>query len=164
MRLSDRVQRGHYYAIVDEVDNVLIDEARTPLIISGPAQGDLEWYGRMAQVVKQLKPEDYEVNEKDRAVSLTEVGHRRTWKLLLGQPLLDPDRPEDVTPEQARLTGYLEQALRAQYLVPPQQGLSGPGRQGRHRGRVHRPPDARPALVRWPAPGGGSQGRRAGRA
>ena len=52
----------------------LIDEARTPLIISGPAQGDLEWYGKMAQIVKQLKPEDYEVNEKDRGVSLTEVG------------------------------------------------------------------------------------------
>jgi preprotein translocase subunit SecA len=51
-----RVQRGHYFAIVDEVDNVLIDEARTPLIISGPASGDLEWYGRMALVVKQLRP------------------------------------------------------------------------------------------------------------
>ncbi len=115
MRLSDRVQRGHYYAIVDEVDNVLIDEARTPLIISGPAQGDLEWYGRMAQIVKQLKTEDYEVNEKDRAVNLTEVGVGHV-EALLGQPLMDPDRPEDVTPEQARLTGYLEQALRAQYL------------------------------------------------
>ncbi len=115
MRLDDRVQRGHYYAIVDEVDNVLIDEARTPLIISGPAQGDLEWYGRMAQIVKQLKPEDYEVNEKDRATSLTEVGMNHV-EALLGQPLMDPDRPEDVTPEQARLTGYLEQALRAQYL------------------------------------------------
>ena len=52
MRLIDRVQRGHHYAIIDEVDNVLIDEARTPLIISGPASGDLEWYGKMAQVVK----------------------------------------------------------------------------------------------------------------
>ncbi|HEX2696614.1 MAG TPA: hypothetical protein VHM28_02830, partial [Anaerolineales bacterium] len=115
MRLSDRVQRGHYYAIVDEVDNVLIDEARTPLIISGPAQGDLEWYGRMAQIVKQLRPEDYDVNEKDRAVNLTEVGVGHV-EALLGQPIMDPDRPEDVTPEQARLTGYLEQALRAQTL------------------------------------------------
>jgi preprotein translocase subunit SecA len=115
MRLSDRVQRGHYYAIVDEVDNVLIDEARTPLIISGPAQGDLEWYGKMAQIVKQLKPEDYEVNEKDRAVNLTELGLGRV-EAILGQTLRDPDRPEDVTPEQARLTGYLEQALRAQTL------------------------------------------------
>ena len=100
---------------MDEVDNVLIDEARTPLIISGPAQGDLEWYGKMAQVVKQLKPEDYEVNEKDRAVNLTEVGLAHAEQLI-GQPLMDPDRPEDVTPEQAHLTGFLEQAMRAQYL------------------------------------------------
>jgi preprotein translocase subunit SecA len=115
MRLVDRVQRGHYYAIVDEVDNVLIDEARTPLIISGPASGDLEWYGKMAQVVKQLRAEDYEVNEKDRNVSLTEVGISHV-ESILGTTLLDPDRPEDLTPEQARLTGYLEQALRAQFL------------------------------------------------
>jgi len=115
MRLGDRVQRGHHYAIVDEVDNVLIDEARTPLIISGPASGDLEWYGKMAQVVKQLRPEDYEVDEKNRSVNPTEIGMARV-EALLGQSLLDPDRPEDVTPEQARLTGYLQQALRAQYL------------------------------------------------
>ncbi len=115
MRLMDRVQHGHHYAIIDEVDNVLIDEARTPLIISGPASGDLEWYGKMAQVVKQLKQEDYELNEKDRAVSITEVGLARVEQML-NQPLMDPDRPEDVTPEQARLRGHLEQALRAQYL------------------------------------------------
>ncbi len=115
MRLESRVQRGHYYAIVDEVDNVLIDEARTPLIISGPASGDLEWYGKLALVVKQLKVEDYEADEKNRNVSLTEVGISHV-ESILGTPLLDPDRPEDLTPEQARLTGYLEQALRAQYL------------------------------------------------
>ncbi len=115
MRLDDRVQRGHHFAIIDEVDNVLIDEARTPLIISGPASGNLEWYGKMAQVVKQLKPEDYELNEKDRNVSLTEVGLAHVEQLL-GQPLMDPDRPEDVTPEQARLRGYLEQAMRAQFV------------------------------------------------
>jgi len=115
MRLDNRVQRGHYYAIVDEVDNVLIDEARTPLIISGPSSGDLEYYGIMGNIVKQLKPEDYEVSEKDRNVSLTEVGISHV-EALLGQPLLDPDRPEDLTPEQARLTGFLEQSMRAQYL------------------------------------------------
>ncbi len=114
-RLEDKVQRGHYYAIVDEVDNVLIDEARTPLIISGPASGKLDTYYQMAQVVKQLNPEDYEVNEKDRSISLTELGTAHVEQIL-GQPLRDPDRPEDVTPEQARLLGYLEQALRAQYL------------------------------------------------
>jgi len=115
MRLDERVQRGHHYAIVDEVDNVLVDEARTPLIISGPASGDVEWYGKMAQLVRQLKPEDYEVNEKDRAISMTEIGTAHVEQLL-GQPLRDPDRPEDVTPEQARLLGYLEQGLRAQHL------------------------------------------------
>ncbi len=102
MRLEARVQRGHYFSIVDEVDNVLIDEARTPLIISGPASGDIEWYGRMAGLVRQLREEDYEVSEKDRSVALTEIGTAHVEQLL-GQPLRDPDRPEDVTPEQARL-------------------------------------------------------------
>jgi preprotein translocase subunit SecA len=115
LRWEDRVQRGHYFAIVDEVDNVLIDEARTPLIISGPAQDEAEWYIRMAQIVKALRPEDYEINEKDRTVTLTEIGEGHIEELL-EMPLRDPERPEDVTPEQARLMGYLEQALRAQYL------------------------------------------------
>jgi preprotein translocase subunit SecA len=115
MRMSDRVQHDHYYAIVDEVDNILIDEARTPLIISGPSHDESEWYIRMSQVVRQLREEDYEVNEKDRGVSLTELGEVHVEELLQ-IPLRDPDRPEDITPEQARLTGYLEQALRAQFL------------------------------------------------
>ncbi|MGB3703170.1 MAG: hypothetical protein WA997_18060 [Anaerolineales bacterium] len=115
MRLEDRVQRGHVYAIIDEVDNVLIDEARTPLIISGPAQDDTEWYLRMAQVVKGLNSEDIELNERDRNVTLTEIGETHV-ESLLDMPLRDPERPEDITPEQARLLGYLEQALRAQTL------------------------------------------------
>ncbi len=115
MRLDNRVQRGHYYAIVDEVDNVLIDEARTPLIISGPASGELETYSVMAKIVKQLKPEDYEMDEKNRSVNLTEIGVSRV-EVLLGTQLLDPERPEDLTPEQSRLMGFLQQALRAQYL------------------------------------------------
>lgn len=115
MKLENRVQRGHYYAMIDEVDNVLIDESRTPLIISGPASGDLEWYGRMAQIVKQLKPEDYEMDEKSRSINFTEIGMARV-ESLLGIQLLDPDRPEDVNPEQARLMGYLQQSMRAQFL------------------------------------------------
>ncbi len=115
MRLQDRAQRGHYYAIVDEVDNILIDEARTPLIISGPASDDTAWYARMAQVVRALNPEDYEVSEKDRQVSLTEVGEAHVEELL-EMTLRDPERPEDITPEQARIMGYLEQSLRAQHL------------------------------------------------
>ena len=112
---EDRVQRVHYFAIIDEVDNILIDEARTPLIISGPSHEDSEWYIRMAQIVKQLVPEDYEVSEKDRAVSLSEIGLAHVEELL-GMPLRDPERPEDITPEQARLLGFLEQALRAEFL------------------------------------------------
>jgi preprotein translocase subunit SecA len=114
-RKNEKVQRGHFYAIVDEVDNVLIDEARTPLIISGPAQDEGEWYVRMAQVVRALKGEDYEISERDRNVTLSEIGEAHVEELL-NVPLRDPDRPEDVTPEQARLLGYLEQALRAQFL------------------------------------------------
>ena len=110
-----RMQRLHYYAIIDEVDNILIDEARTPLIISGPSHEDSEWYTRMAQIVKQLRPEDYEVSEKDRTVTLSEIGLAHVEELL-EMPLRDPERPEDITPEQARLLGYLEQALRGQFL------------------------------------------------
>jgi len=115
MQMEDRVQRDFYFAIIDEVDNILIDEARTPLIISGPAQDEAEWYIQTAQVVKKLNPEDYEINEKDRSVFLTEIGEVHVEDLL-GVSLRDPDRPEDITPEQARLLGYLEQSLRAQYL------------------------------------------------
>jgi preprotein translocase subunit SecA len=115
MSLAERVQRGHYYAIVDEVDNILIDEARTPLIISGPAADQAEWYIRMSQVVRQLQPEDYDINEKDRTVSLTEIGEIHIEEIM-GETLRDPDRPEDITPEQAQKLGYLEQALRAQHL------------------------------------------------
>ena len=115
MQLEDRVQRGHHYAIIDEVDNVLIDEARTPLIISGPSHDDPEWYRRMAAIVKKLKPEDYEINIRDRNITLTPLGEIHVEELL-GQPLGNPDRPEDITPQQARLLGYLEQALRAEYI------------------------------------------------
>jgi preprotein translocase subunit SecA len=115
MSLAERVQRGHHYAIIDEVDNVLIDEARTPLIISGPSHEDSENYVRMAQVVKQLRAEDYEISERDRTITLTEIGETHVEQIL-GMALRDPERPEDVTPEQARILGYLEQALRAEYI------------------------------------------------
>ncbi|MFH1446024.1 MAG: preprotein translocase subunit SecA, partial [Chloroflexota bacterium] len=115
MSLDQRVQRSHNYAIIDEVDNILIDEARTPLIISGPAHEDSENYLRMAQVVRALAPEDYEVSEKDKTVTMTEIGLAHVEELL-DLPLRDPDRPEDITPEQARLLGFLEQGLRAQFL------------------------------------------------
>ena len=115
MSLDERVQRGHYYAIIDEVDNVLIDEARTPLIISGPSHEDSKNYLRMAQVVKQLRPEDYEINERNRNISLTQIGETHVEQVL-GVALRDPERPEDITPEQAQWLGYLQQALNAEYI------------------------------------------------
>ncbi len=113
--LEARVQRGHHYAILDEVDNILIDEARTPLIISGPSHEDPEMYERVARVVRDLVAEDYEVSERDRSVALTELGEEHVERLL-GARLRDPDRPEDITPEQARLLGFVEQGLRAEHL------------------------------------------------
>jgi preprotein translocase subunit SecA len=114
-QLDARSQRGHHFAILDEVDNILIDEARTPLIISGPSHEDPEQYQRMSQVVKQLRPEDLEVSERDRTVALTEIGENHAEQIL-GVALRDPDRPEDITPEQARMLGHLEQAMRSMYL------------------------------------------------
>lgn len=115
MRWDQRVQRGHHFAIIDEVDNILIDEARTPLIISGPSHEDSENYIRMAQIVRALNEEDYELVEKDQTVSLTEIGIAHVEEML-GEPLSDPERPEDINPEQARLMGFLEQSLRARFL------------------------------------------------
>ncbi len=75
LRKEDMVQRGHHYAIVDEVDSILIDEARTPLIISGPAQDSKEWFPVFARMVKSLRrDEDYEVDEKKRTVSILGAG------------------------------------------------------------------------------------------
>src|SRR5699024_2412672 len=70
------VQRGHYFAIVDEVDSILIDESRTPLIISGPASGDVNrWYVEFAKLAKRLKEDrDYEVDEKKRTIGILEPG------------------------------------------------------------------------------------------
>jgi preprotein translocase subunit SecA len=73
--IEDCVQRGHHYAVVDEVDSILIDEARTPLIISGPTQDEVKWYGEFAKIVKTLViDEDYEVDEKKRTISVLEPG------------------------------------------------------------------------------------------
>ena len=73
--LDECVQRGHHYAIVDEVDSILIDEARTPLIISGPTQDEVQWYAEFAKVARTLvKETDYEVDEKKRTISILAPG------------------------------------------------------------------------------------------
>ena len=84
------VQRGHSFAIVDEVDSILIDEARTPLIISGPSDEDVSAYRVMDSVVRQLGPEHYTVDEKARTAMLTEEGVSRCEELLKLDNLFDP--------------------------------------------------------------------------
>ena len=73
--IEECVQRGHNFAVVDEVDSILIDEARTPLIISGPTQDEVKWYGEFAKIAAKLKRDvDYEVDEKKRTISVLEPG------------------------------------------------------------------------------------------
>ncbi|MEW6266103.1 MAG: preprotein translocase subunit SecA [Thermodesulfobacteriota bacterium] len=107
--LNDYVQRDFHYAIVDEVDSILIDEARTPLIISGPAEKSTELYYRLNQVIPKLKKEaDYTVDEKARASALTEEGVARAEKILQIENLYDPKYME--------VLHHLNQALRAHAL------------------------------------------------
>src|SRR6185437_4527566 len=94
-RLEDKVQRGLAYAVVDEVDSILIDEARTPLIISGPAEESTELYLRINQLVPRLKrqkeengPGDFSVEEKSKQVHITEEGHESVERLMLESGLL----------------------------------------------------------------------------
>ncbi len=92
---EQRVQRGHNYAIIDEVDSILIDEARTPLIISGPAENSSRLYKQFASLARKLKrDEDFKIDEKQRTVSLTEDGIKKIENLLGIQNLYDPSNIE----------------------------------------------------------------------
>jgi preprotein translocase subunit SecA len=113
-RLEDMVQRGHTYAIVDEVDSILIDEARTPLIISGPLDDRSEFYNTIDAYVPRLAKEDFELDEKQRAVSLTEVGMEKMEQALRDAGLLKSDSLYDV--ENVSVVHHVNQALRAHKL------------------------------------------------
>ena len=113
--LSRCVQRKLNYAIVDEVDNLLIDEARTPLIISGPAEEATQTYQVFARLVPRLQNEqDYTVDEKTRTVNLTDAGITTMEKLLKREGLLKS--PDLYDPSNHSLTRYLDNALKAQVL------------------------------------------------
>ncbi|HEY4711184.1 MAG TPA: preprotein translocase subunit SecA [Dehalococcoidia bacterium] len=113
--LSQCVQRPLSYAIVDEVDNILIDEARTPLIISGAAEEATQKYYTFAQLVSHLsKDADYTIDERTRTTSLTEIGMTRMEKMLKREGLLKA--PELYDPSNYFLTQYLESALKAYVL------------------------------------------------
>jgi preprotein translocase subunit SecA len=107
---NELVQRGHRFAIVDEVDSILIDEARTPLIISGPAEGDVtRWYRQFARLVLKLKrDEDYEIDEKKKVVGILDPGITKVEDFLGIENLYEPNN--------TALIGYLNNAVKAKEL------------------------------------------------
>src|ERR1700680_3219910 len=113
-RMEDMVQRGHIYAIVDEVDSILIDEARTPLIISGPLDDRSEFYNTIDSYIPALDKGDYEVDEKQRTVTLTEVGMEKLEQRLRDAGQLKGDSLYDV--ENVSVVHHINQALRAHTL------------------------------------------------
>ncbi len=121
-RLEDRVQRSLSFAIVDEVDSILIDEARTPLIISGPAEESTELYLRINQLVPRLTrqkeedgPGDFSVEEKTKQVHITEAGHEHVEQLMLQSGLMR-EGESLYDPANIRLMHHLNAALRAHAL------------------------------------------------
>jgi preprotein translocase subunit SecA len=108
------VQRGHHYAIVDEVDSILVDEARTPLIISGPLDDRSELYNKIDPLIPLLTPDDYEVDEKQRQANFTEAGNVKLEAILTEQGLLKGDSLYDV--ENVTIVHHIQQALRAHRL------------------------------------------------
>ena len=151
VRLEDCVQRGHYFCIVDEVDSILIDEARTPLIISGVPEAATDTYYRFARIVPTLKTgDDFEVDEKHRTASPTESGVDKVEKALGIENLyLDVN---------GNLVNHLIQALKAHSLYRKDKEYIVRDGELHDRGRVHRPRPRGPALLRGPAPGARGQG------
>ena len=116
-RMEDMVQRGHVFAIVDEVDSILIDEARTPLIISGPLDDRSDFYNTIDAYIPKLDTGlkvDYEVDEKQRTVALTEAGMEKFEQWLRNDGLLKGDSLYDV--ENVSTVHHVNQALRAHKL------------------------------------------------
>lgn len=108
-RIEEQAQRGHHFAIIDEVDSILIDEARTPLIIAAPDQQSSDFYKAFSRIAANLvKDEDYEVDEKRKAVSITDSGVEKVEKMVGVQNLY--------APENIRLVHYLEESVKAQAL------------------------------------------------
>jgi preprotein translocase subunit SecA len=113
-RMEDMVQRGHIYAIVDEVDSILVDEARTPLIISGPLDDRSDFYNTIDTYIPKLDKADYEVDEKQRTVTMTEQGMEKMESRLREAGLLKSDSLYDV--ENVSVVHHVNQALRAHKL------------------------------------------------
>jgi len=113
--IEEMSQRGHYYAIVDEVDSILVDEARTPLIISGPSQDRSDLYITVDKLIPKLSPEHYKVDEKTRNVTYTDEGNEVIEQLLRDAGLLSAE-DSLYDPESTTLVHHVTQALRAHAL------------------------------------------------
>ena len=113
-RLEDMVQRRFNFAIVDEVDSILIDEARTPLIISGPTEDSSEMYRRIDELIPNLSKEDYEKDEKQRTVALTEAGTEKIEALLAKTDLMNGESLYDIN--NISVVHHVNQALKAHTL------------------------------------------------
>ncbi len=111
---EEMVQREHHFSIVDEIDSCLIDEARTPLVISGAAEDKTSQYLAIDKLVRLLKKEDFEIDEKDRNILLTNNGINNVEKIFSNAGILKNDNFYD--PENLNLVHHVNQALRANYL------------------------------------------------
>ena len=114
-RLTDMVQRDHVFAIVDEVDSILVDEARTPLIISGAVEDQTEMYVAIDKIIPMLEDEHFELDEKTRSVVLTEEGNEAVEQLLIEAGLL-PEGASLYDPTSVSQVHHVNQALRAHKL------------------------------------------------
>ena len=114
-RIEEMAQRGHYFAIVDEVDSILIDEARTPLIISGPSQDRSELYKTLDRFIPQLTEEHYKLDEKARNATFTEEGNEYLEQTLWEAGVL-PEGQTLYDPESTTIVHHVNQALRAHKL------------------------------------------------
>ncbi len=112
--LNEMVQRGHHFAIVDEVDSILVDEARTPLIISGPLDDKSDLYNSLDKYIPELDADDYELDEKQRSCTLTEKGNEHLEQVLGAAGLLKGDNLYDA--ENVTIVHHVQQALRAHKL------------------------------------------------
>ena len=150
-RIEDCVQRGHHYAIVDEVDSILIDEARTPLIISGPSDESVKWYDQFATLGRPAAQRRRLRGRREEAHRLGARGRHRAGRgpPRHRQPVRRGQHAADLVPQQRD---------QGQGALPPRPRLRRHRGRGADRRRAHRPHAARPPLQRGPAPGDRGQG------
>ena len=154
-RLEDMVQRPFNLAIVDEVDSILIDEARTPLIISGPSEGSTDLYNQVDKLIPELDEDDYDLDEKTKSVNLNESGNVKVEELLEKYGLIEEGNLYD--PNNISLVHHVSQALRAHKLFAKDTDYIVKDDKVIIIDEFYRPYDGRPPLLGRIAPSSRSQ-------